>query len=269
MPTPYAPPVAQLLELGEDKVRQDPWPDYLGLGLTHEHVQELIRMLADAELNEYDGSPGRYWPRIHAWRALGQLRAGEATQPLFRILEEDIDEGWVLEEIPEVLGMIGHPAIAPARALLTRDDVNEFAHSGAMRALRLVALGHPEARDEAMGVMVELLRGWPDHDPTFNAVLINELTYIGDSSTVPLMAAAFEADAVDEMIGGDWEDVQVSMGLIQERITPRPRFGDGLGELFSLRPPALEAPRRRAGPAGKAKKRRKDARAARKRNRRK
>lgn len=35
------------------------------------------------------------------------------------------------------------------------------------------------------------------------------------------MAAAFEADAVELSVCGDWEDVQVEMGLLAARITPR------------------------------------------------
>lgn len=56
----------------------------------------------------------------HAWRALGQLRAEAAIQPLLGLLrltgEEDDD--WVAMDLPKALGQIGPSAIAPVSAFL-------------------------------------------------------------------------------------------------------------------------------------------------------
>lgn len=86
----------------------------------------------------------------------------------------------------------------------------------------------------------------------------------------PLMQAAFEADHVDIMMRGDWEDVQVDLGLLPERITERPRL-NVLGRL-GIKLPAAERPAPAAPPAGavararrKEEKRRKAGRASRKR----
>lgn len=85
----YSAPVAQLLELCEKPARQNPWPDYLALGLTREHVPELIRLLTDPDVQEYDEESARgFWPPIHAWRALGQLQAEEALESIATLLQE-------------------------------------------------------------------------------------------------------------------------------------------------------------------------------------
>jgi hypothetical protein len=42
--------------------------------------------------------------------------------------------------------------------------------------------------------------------------------------SAPVMEAAFAADRVDISINGDWEDVQVELGLLPERRTPKPRY---------------------------------------------
>lgn len=268
MDTPYSPPVAQLLELGEEPARQNPWPDYQALGLTREHVPELVRLLTDPEVQEYvEDDPSGFWPPIHAWRALGQLQAAEALQPLFELLHEPDEGDWISSELPRVLGMIGPAAISPARRMVAREDLDEFTRYGAMNVLSEVANRWPAARDQCVEILTAFLRNWEDQEPEFNASVIAELVDMDATEAAPLMAAAFAADAVDVSMNGDWEDVQVEMGLLPERITPRPSYFP-----FRLRTPSAhqpEPPPRRGRSGQNTKNRRKDAKAARKRNRRK
>ncbi len=77
-------------------------------------MDDLIRLATDE-----DGLVKTYpdpaaWAQIRAWRALGQLRAPEAVEPLLGTLawEADADNGWALDEIPKVLGLIGAPALS-------------------------------------------------------------------------------------------------------------------------------------------------------------
>ena len=85
---PYQEPVARLLDYGECKMAgggpaELAWPNYTNdLGLTPEHVPELIRLACDASLHAADGESFAVWAPTHAWRALGQLRALEAVVPL-------------------------------------------------------------------------------------------------------------------------------------------------------------------------------------------
>src|SRR5438093_123369 len=79
MSNDYKDPVARLLTLGDARPVKT-WPNYLELGLSREHVPELIRMATDDELNWADSESLEVWAPIHAWRALGQLRAEEAAE---------------------------------------------------------------------------------------------------------------------------------------------------------------------------------------------
>src|SRR5579864_7878643 len=45
--------------------------------------------------------------KVHAWRALGQLRAVEAVEPLLELFDRLEDDDWVHEELPAVFGLIG------------------------------------------------------------------------------------------------------------------------------------------------------------------
>ena len=116
----YPQPVDKLLTLGDAR-NMIGWPDYLALGLGQEHIPDLVRMALDEEL--WAGPETiEVWATIHAWRALGQLRAESAVEPLLSLLHriDDDQNDWVGEEIPQVMGMIG-PAAIPALAAYLAD----------------------------------------------------------------------------------------------------------------------------------------------------
>ena len=73
----YTDPVNSLVKFGKCD-QKSKWPDYLEIGLTHEHIPELINMVKDRELLWADQNSVEVWAPVHAWRALGQLRAVEA-----------------------------------------------------------------------------------------------------------------------------------------------------------------------------------------------
>ncbi len=106
----YPPPVDRLLTLGDARGQRE-WHDYRQYGLDREHVPDLIRMATDPDLNWADPDSAEVWAPLHAWRALGQLRAAEAVGPLLGLLEELEDSDWFNEDLPEVFGLIGPVAI--------------------------------------------------------------------------------------------------------------------------------------------------------------
>jgi hypothetical protein len=75
----YSSPVSELLTFGDCRDFRE-WPDYLDLGLRPEHVPELIELATDKELNWADPESLEVWAPVHAWRALGQLRAVPAIE---------------------------------------------------------------------------------------------------------------------------------------------------------------------------------------------
>jgi hypothetical protein len=146
----YPPPVDRLLTYGEaDVVEADDWPNYLELGLGPEHIPDLIRMATDEKLNKADPDSLESWAPIHAWRALGQLRAEAAIEPLLALFDKLEDSEWVAEELPEVLGMIG-PAALPALSAYMADR--------SLDILPTDKSGDSSSREEAF----LLRRGLPD-----------------------------------------------------------------------------------------------------------
>ncbi len=272
----YGPPVDQLLSLGEEMGgwEFESWLDYPArFGLTAEHIPDLIRIVSDPaltiEAEALDEDDPRLWASLHAWRALGQLRAEAAIEPLLALFTtlEDWDD--VFEELPIVFGLIG-PVAIPALSEALRDarDIDFPAISYAS-CLRQIGQMNPAARDEIVSLFGDFLAEAANNHPTLNAFIISDLIDLKAVEVAPVIEQAFAADHVDWSIAGDWEDVQIALGLLEARITPKPNYqiSNLLPGLINLDAASPFSRQRRAESKRKAK--RKQAKASRKKNRKK
>lgn len=256
------------MRLGAEPARRRVWPDYRHLGLTDRHVPALINLATDPELHARGRVDRASWAPVHAWRALAQLGATPAVPLLLALLEREHESAWVYDEVPAVLGMIGPAALTGATLLLFDEERPEPVRIAGARVLADVAHEYPERRDEAVAILTKQLEDWAHQSPALNASLVAELAELGAREAAPVMEAAFAAGAVDLSVNGDWEDVRIDLGLLDERITPPTPWSP-------LDPDADEPPLTgRVAPAGargsaKARTRRKTEKQARKRNRKK
>lgn len=222
--TDYPPPVDKLLTLGDAHDSMSHWPNYLAYDLGPEHIPDLIRMATDEELHWANSESLGVWSPIHAWRALGQLRAESGVEPLLGLLHriDDDQDDWVGEEIPKVMGMIG-PAAIPALAAYVADSSRGlWARVAASASLTEIGQRHPASRADCVATLTRLLEHYQDLDETLNAELVAGLIELHAVESAPLMERAFAARRVDNSVSGDWEDVQIEMGLRQARETPQP-----------------------------------------------
>lgn len=217
----YSPVAAQLLTYGDCRQMEE-WPDYLSLGLTAEHIPELIQMIRDEELFSADSDRPEAWAPVHAWRALGQLRAEDAIVPLLGLLGriDEEDDDWVVEELPIVFGKIGPKAIPALQDYLANNSNGEYARVAAAESLGKIGQEHPEVRDHCVAVLTDQLKEFMENSPTVNAFVVYSLVELKAVESAPVMAQAFEANQVEGDTIGDWEDVQIQLGLLEERLTP-------------------------------------------------
>ena len=217
----YAPPLDRLLKLGRPP-GDAAGVDCAALGLDRSQVPELIRMATDAELNTGpSGSPIVYAP-IHAWRALGQLRAEEAIAPLLGLLRriDEDDDDWVSDDLPRVLAEIGAASIQPIAEYLADPSHREWARTAAAAALGLVAEAHPETRAECVARLRAQLEHDGEQSESLNACLIAPLLDLKAMEALPDIERAFASGRVDESVNGDWEDAQIELGLKTVREHP-------------------------------------------------
>lgn len=227
MASDYAPPVDQLLSFGDCRESMAEWPNYVeALGLEAAHIPELIRMITDEELWAVDTEGLEIWAPIHAWRSLGQLQAEAAIEPLLGLLYWIDEEGndWIGEEVPEVLGMIGAAAIPAVNNYLVDKTYGVWARTAAAGALEEIAKRHPEVRDQCVAAIAHQLEQFARNNPILNGMMIASLLDMKAVEAAPIMEKAFAANRVDDTIVGDWDDVQVSLGLASKLELRQRRF---------------------------------------------
>jgi hypothetical protein len=267
----YHDPVAQLLTLGDPRQEgwmSPEWRDYLALGLAAEHVPELVRMALDEDLHWADSESPDVWAPLHAWRALGQLRAGSAVEPLLQLLDRSEDDDSMQEDLPRVFGMIGPAAIPGLRDFLADAEHGVWARIAASDGLVKMTQRFPETREQAVAIITGQLRHFAEQEYIVNAFLVSSLCDLKAVESAAVIEQAFDADMVELSVLGDWEEAQILLGLLEERVTPKPNFfGIELGPRPSPDRPHIGKPApRKASKQKKAK--RKRVKASRKRNRR-
>jgi hypothetical protein len=228
--TDYPPPVDKLLNLGDAHDSMSHWPNYLAYDLGPEHIPDLIRMATDEELIMADSNSLEVWAPIHAWRTLGQLRAEAAVELLSNLLHriDDDQNDWVGEELPEVYGMIGPAAIPVLAAYLADVSHPLYARIAAAHSFAEIGVNHPNVRADCVAALTAQLERFAENDPTLNAFLVSYLMDLKAVESAPVMERAFAAGQVELPVAGDWEDVQIELGLRQTRTTPKPNYAASL-----------------------------------------
>jgi hypothetical protein len=271
-----------LLALGFPDVRRE-WPDHIARGARTDHVPVLIDLIENHDSDpDQRGEPGVY-ARIHAWRALAQLGALEAAPTLVRALDLAEDDDWVGEELPTALALLGPEVCAAVLEVLADRTRGPYTRAAAADTLVGLARAHPELRTKACDAIATEIEGCLDAPPFLVGLWIADLLDLRGVEWAPQIEAAYAEDRVDLFVCGDWEDVQIELGLLAERLTPpregAPGTGPGRELLRALNATwAAERRRKEAKRAAararekekrKTKRKNKQARKSRRRNRRK
>lgn len=240
----YPDPVDQLLSFDTGDAKDAPdWPDYVRrLGLTASHVPALIQMSQDEQLWSLfiDNPPPAHivadqgldpelaaWAPIHAWRALGQLQATEAIEPLTEVLAK-YDMDWCWEELPQVYALMGADAIEPLTTRLESDKFNDETKLFLADGLKGIGKQHPDLRDRSIAALTQALSHYKQNDPALNGSIVANLIDLKAVEAAAVMEEAYGSGRVDEMFAGTWPRVQVDLGLKQKSdFTPEELRSEG------------------------------------------
>jgi hypothetical protein len=208
----YAEPVTQLLTLGECSNHDvKTWMDYRSLGISETDIPSLTQIATDPDLYELDSEAPEGWSPVHAWRALGQLHAIAAVNPLLQHASEYVDHDgwwdWLALELPRVFAMIGESTL-PNLAAAVHDRthaawVRVVAIEGLERIAEQCREPQPAIYQQCIAVFLEELNHFAGNDPDFNGFLMGTLAEFQVMEAVPLIKQAFADGKVDEMISGD------------------------------------------------------------------
>lgn len=211
----YPAPVDQLLTCGKTHtLSPDEWPNYQEMGIGPEHIPDLIRLAIDEQLNTSEADCAEIWAPHHASRALAQLHAEEAIEPLIanlEMLQESSD--FLSEELPTIFSMLGPTALPKLGQFIANSFYDLWARVCAVIAIEKMGLAWSEHRSECVTLLITQLEHFEENDYDLNAFLIEALVNLQAVEAAPLIERAFAADRVDESLMGDWDDIQVELGL--------------------------------------------------------
>ncbi|MEL7076189.1 MAG: hypothetical protein AAGM46_09715 [Cyanobacteria bacterium J06582_2] len=149
---------------------------------------------------------------VHAWRALGQLKALEALKPILGLLANR-DDDWISGDFPTLCTLIGLEAIPLLKEFLADAANDLYARIDAAQGLEAISHEYPETRESSVAAIVGELDKFRANDPTFNALLICLLIDLEAVETIKTIEQAFKANRVDVLVTGHWADIQVEFGL--------------------------------------------------------
>jgi len=244
----YSPPLDQLKKLGEpSNVPRRPkgdWGYVERLGLSAEHVPGLMRIgrqWLDWEW-ENDGvfpEEPELWAPIHAWRALGELRAVEAVGAFLELMTglDETDDDWYMEEFPQMFALMGPGAEDALERYVVDSSHRDYPRSVAGSSLTRLAELWPECRAKAVAGVARALADYEKNDTSLNAFFVGHLLQLKAVEQAELIERAFAAGRVDDEVCGYWGDIREELGveglgLAPDR-PPQPRRAD----YFRLDPP--------------------------------
>lgn len=184
--------------------------------LTRDDIPRLIELAEQWAAVTTDGfADGEDFRPIHAWRALGQLRAAEAVRPLLELsnaLDRDGDD-WFLEELPPIFGRIGAAAIPDLAEFLADRTRSHFARCTAMHGLREIARQDPACRDRVIGILAGELDRHAQNDGEVYGTLVSDLIELEAVEAAESIERAFAANVVDPVYCGHWRAVREELGV--------------------------------------------------------
>ena len=110
------------------------------------------------------GADGAAGPPVHAWRALGQLRATEAIEPLIPLFDLIESDDYV-PEIAEVLAMIWPAAFPPLLRHLADTSRPLYSRTLAIEAIAKLGVRYPSIREDAVATLTGYLRRFDSQGP--------------------------------------------------------------------------------------------------------
>jgi hypothetical protein len=274
----YSQPVTKLMSLGKLSDAEFVQPrDYIQqFGLTAEHVAELARLMSDTTLWQLSEKQASSWSVIHAMRALTQIRTDEAIRALLDFAELPTEgtwvEEWLWEELPEAFGQIGAKALPTLEQSLQKPSAP---HLTLLECVQQIAETDPDTEPACVNIILKCLANAKTNEPDVNGFLIAALMDLAVAKDhLKLIEEVFVTAKVDTSIAGDWDDVQVALGLKEadpNKVRASPFSGLFQDTLLSdsnidNRPVQII---NRPKADKKEKKKRKDAKKARKKNRKK
>jgi hypothetical protein len=118
-----------------------------------------------------------------------------------------------MDEMPMVFQQIGTESVPFLAEYLRDDSHRQPSLLTVVEILDIFAKFYPETRDFCVSLFTEQLSRFDANLKDVNGFIVVSLAELKALDTAAIIEEAFEKDCVSEKFGGNWEDIQVLMGL--------------------------------------------------------
>ena len=186
------------------------WPDYLEHGFTEADVADLIVIIVDEDLYEAPKGDHGMWLHLHTWRTLGQLKAVDAVDPLISTFGffSMVEDNGAFNELPEVIAMIGEPAIEAIATCLSDVSKSTYSRSIANDALGHIAKQHPDCRDKVLAKYKAYLSAPDCLSIGLNGFVVGQLLDLKAVELIDDIRQLFKIECIELSVVGDLDDVE-------------------------------------------------------------
>lgn len=215
--TPYPPPVDTLLHLGDprnteiEQLRQNP-------GLSQTHLDDLVRLARDRDLNTAVSNTPDVWAPIHALYALENLDVSPVVDDLIPLF--DVPGDWHVKPLEAMVSKAGAAALEPLHRYLADTTRWAFGRGAAASTLEAIALRWPELRPQVVAILQKALQAAGQNDDTTNSFIIDSLVKLNAAEALPSIRHAFELNRVNMTMRGDWQQTLHDLGMKPDPADP-------------------------------------------------
>ncbi len=151
----------------------------------------------------WEAEDDKQWMPLHAVKLLGMLADPSGLPQLVNalILAYEVEDDWIMEDLPTVFGRIGPPAISLLEEFIfAHERDNEFwrSRSIAVDGLVAIALHYPHEQERISTFLHGLFL--EEDDPEFLAFAAGSILDLGDPLSIPILEKAFDRGVIDEFI---------------------------------------------------------------------
>ena len=203
---------------------------YVDHGFTASDATEIMGNWMELELED-DESEASDAAQIHAWSILAHLGGKEGREFLIDELcvSCDIGNDFFTNYFSELILAAGPEAVPELIARFENKQAGESILIEFASALADFAR-HGIEKETVLKALVAALQDDPRHR-SLKGMIISDLVEISADTYLEEIRRAFDENLVDVTIGGDFEDVEVALGLRSERSSVAPHWGDREAEL--------------------------------------
>jgi hypothetical protein len=161
------------------------------------------------------------WGPIHALRLLGELRPASILVPLLELLpverESPDDRATVVwaQEVPQIIGRIGEPALAPLQAFADDETQHIVGRGAALHALAYTAVAAPAVRPAIVAALRERLS---EANPELVGYAVMALSQLGEAAAYQQIMQAYRDGRVDRAVIPAAEARQWLLAKIDKRL---------------------------------------------------